>query len=250
VAETVITFYFRQEFIMTQYQQFNQQPGDPKRDARAQAMAEKAYRKAQRPWFKKKRVIVPLALVVIIGIGSVAGGGGEDAPDAAVTPSPAVAANDAGQAAEPAADPVPAEPAQPAEPAAPAFPGAEESDVVGQAGESLTLGDVTVAAAALTPGDATLGPTLCTAVTVTNGADETIDFNALDWKLQAPSGTILNTGFIGSSTMITAGQIAPGGTTSGDVCFDAEGAGAGQFVVLYEPIFSFFSDRAAWVNNR
>ncbi|WP_035930571.1 hypothetical protein, partial [Kocuria rosea] len=71
-----------------------------------------------------------------------------------------------------------------------------------------------------------------------------------DWKLQAPSGTILNTGFAGSDNQLSGGQIAPGGTTSGDVCFDAETTESGQYVVLYEPIFSFFSDRGAWINSR
>jgi hypothetical protein len=49
--------------------------------------------------------------------------------------------------------------------------------------------------------------------------------------------------------MLSSGEIAPGGKTSGDVCFDNKNAEAGKFVVLYEPVFSFFSDRAAWTNS-
>lgn len=49
------------------------------RDAKAQAKADKAYRKASRPWFKKKRVIVPLALLLVIIMSQLAGGGGDKA---------------------------------------------------------------------------------------------------------------------------------------------------------------------------
>ena len=42
---------------------------------RADAKAEKAYTKATRPWYKKKRFIIPIALVVLIVIGSAIGGG-------------------------------------------------------------------------------------------------------------------------------------------------------------------------------
>ena len=40
-----------------------------------------------------------------------------------------------------------------------------------------------------------------------------------------------------------------GGSTSGDVCFDTDLAGGGQFVVLYKPLFSSSQKREAWVNN-
>ena len=39
------------------------------RDAKAEAKAAKAYAKAQRPWFKKKRFVIPLAFVAIAIIG-------------------------------------------------------------------------------------------------------------------------------------------------------------------------------------
>ncbi|NKX56937.1 DUF4352 domain-containing protein, partial [Arthrobacter mobilis] len=217
--------------------------GNPARDAKAQAKADKAYKKASRPWFKKKRFILPLALVAIIAIASVAGGGGGSDQDTAANNSstenqaPAAAQNEAAE--KPAEEPK----------AKAAFPGAKDSDVVGEAGDKLKLGEITVTSAPITEGDATLGATLCTAVTVANGSDETIDFNAMDWKLQSPGGTIANTSFSGSDNMISAGQIAPGGSTKGDVCFDAKDAEEGQYVVLYEPVFSFFSDRGAWINK-
>ena len=203
------------------------QPRDP-RDARAQAKADKAYAKARRPWYKKKRFILPLALIVLIVIiiaATTAGGGGNNTADTDSTADPTAS-----------------------ESSPPAFPGAQESDVVGQAGEPLILGDVTVTSTALTAGDPTLGPTVCTTATIQNGSDETISFNAFDWKLQAPSGTISNTGLTGSPNLLSSGQVAPGGTATGDVCFDNDAAESGEYIVLYEPVFSFFSDRGAWIN--
>ena len=47
---------------------------------RADAKAEKAYAKASRPWYKKKRFIIPIALVVLIGIVAAVGGETETGP--------------------------------------------------------------------------------------------------------------------------------------------------------------------------
>lgn len=48
------------------------------RDAKAQAKGAKAYAKAQRPWYKKKRFIIPIGILVLAIGGAAAGGGGED----------------------------------------------------------------------------------------------------------------------------------------------------------------------------
>lgn len=93
----------------------NQTIPDAKRDGKAQAAAEKAYRKASRPWFKKKRFILPLVLLVIVIITSISNGGKKDS-SAVVSPS-----TDA-SAAAPAAAQAPAAPAQAAAPAKAAAP--------------------------------------------------------------------------------------------------------------------------------
>lgn len=51
---------------------------DASREAAAEAKASKARAKAMRPWFKKKRFVLPLALLLIVIIGVVAGGGSDD----------------------------------------------------------------------------------------------------------------------------------------------------------------------------
>jgi hypothetical protein len=44
----------------------SQPPFADPRTAKAAAAAEKAYRKAQRPWFKKKRFVLPIAFLVLL----------------------------------------------------------------------------------------------------------------------------------------------------------------------------------------
>lgn len=58
------------------------EPLNPK----AQARADKAYQKAIRPWYKKKRFILPLLILVLIVLGS-ALGGGDDADTGAARKS-------------------------------------------------------------------------------------------------------------------------------------------------------------------
>lgn len=215
---------------------------DVKVNAKAQAAADKAYRKASRPWFKKKRYILPLILLVIIVITTAANSGNKSSSatgpigssPASTQPSPAQAS--------------PAQ-ASPAEAAPPAFPGAKSSDVVGKGGSALKIGDATVTSTPLVNGDAALGPTLCTSVSLQNASKDTLSFNIFDWKLQSPTGTILTSGLSGSDNMLSTGEIAPGGTAKGDVCFDNKQTAPGQYVVLYQPTFSFFSNRAAWLNS-
>lgn len=204
---------------------------ETKGSAKAQAAADKAYRKASRPWFKKKRFILPLILVAIILITNIANAGKKDTT-AASTPGTSTASTQA----------------SPAQAAAPAFPGAQDTDVVGKAGDALKIGDATVTSTPIANGDATLGATLCTTVSLQNSSKDTLNFSSFDWKLQSPSGTILNSGFSGSKNILTTGGIAPGGTAKGDVCFDNKQPAPGQYVVLYQPTFKFFSNRAAWIN--
>lgn len=56
------------------------------KEANAEAKAAKAKAKAMRPWFKKKRIILPLALVLVVGI-SMANGGGSDSGSTSSTGS-------------------------------------------------------------------------------------------------------------------------------------------------------------------
>ena len=54
---------------------------DEYRNAKADAKAEKARAKAMRPWFKKKRFMIPLVIVVLGIAASAAGSGGGNSSD-------------------------------------------------------------------------------------------------------------------------------------------------------------------------
>jgi hypothetical protein len=95
------------------------QPPSP-RDAKADAKAAKAYSKAMRPWYKKKRWILSLGLILLIGVASV-GSSSEDGT------SPPTA--DAPKATPQSDEPTPQsdEPAPPAEPTEPEMTSGQEN---------------------------------------------------------------------------------------------------------------------------
>lgn len=80
-----------------------QQPGQPMTHAQAKAQARgaAAHAKAMRPWFKKKRFILPLALVALFIIVGIAGAGGNNAAPVAGAP----ASSQSEETAAPADDP-------------------------------------------------------------------------------------------------------------------------------------------------
>lgn len=129
------------------------------------------------------------------------------------------------------------------------YNGIQKGDVAVNAGESITAKGVTITSSALASGNDVLGPTACTGVTIQNNSGKELDFNIMEFELLSPSGAIVNTGFAGSDNMLQSGKLIDGGSTSGDVCFDTDLAGGGQFVVLYKPLFSSSQKREAWVNN-
>ncbi len=206
-----------------------------------------------RSWFARHKILTGVGAVAVLAIVvSALGGGGDDGAATASQPgAEAVATHQpTGSADDAPADDAPADDA-PAEAAAPGltFPGMEGSDVVATGGETVTDKDVTVTATTLVPGDATFGPTLCSTVTLVNGASSSLDVNALDFTLQDPNGAISNVGLLGSENHLSASTIISGGTVSGDVCFDADASGGGQYVLLYEPVLQLLTHRVAWVNQ-
>ena len=209
----------------------------------------------QRWWFIALAVF--LALVVI---GSVAGGGNKrvaarasatpggnesaatqenQAPAQQAAPAPTIDSGGSGGGAAGSGDPT----------STTTYNGIQKGDVAVNAGESVTAKGVTITSSALVSGNDVLGPTACTGVTIQNNSGKELDFNIMEFELLSPSGAIVNTGFAGSDNMLQSGKLIDGGSTSGDVCFDTDLAGGGQFVVLYKPLFSSSQKREAWVNN-
>lgn len=126
---------------------------DERRAAKGEAAAAKARARAQRPWFKKKRVVLPLALVVLILVFAVVGSGGDDATEPAGTDRAVVDAQDP-EAASQANDEVPAEPAE--EPPVDSAPVDEPASAAG-IGQPASDGAFTFTVASLECGQASVG---------------------------------------------------------------------------------------------
>lgn len=137
-----------------------------------------------------------------------------------------------------------------AAPAGPTFQGQTDKDITAEPGQTITVDEVAITSGPLAEGDTMFGPTLCTNVTIVNNGDDSQSFNPFDYKLQDPAGASRDTTLGGSDTLLNSGELAPGGTVTGDVCFDNATGAAGQYALIYAPSFSFSDERAVWVNNR
>jgi hypothetical protein len=126
---------------------------------------------------------------------------------------------------------------------------AEEDDLTGNAGETITMGEVQITSSPLVTGTSGYTDTLCTTATIVNNGDEAVSFNPLYWKLQDPQGAARSATLTPSETQMSSGELAPGGTVTGDVCFEDTTQAAGQYSVIYDPI-DLSDDQAVWLNNR
>lgn len=91
---------------------------------------------------------------------------------------------------------------------------------------------------------------LCSQITLVNASDETEDYNGLSFSLHDPAGGIQEYGTIAmdGGEPLSAGSAAPGGTVTGQECW--ENRGAGQYVLFYQPhAFTGEGGRVAYVNT-
>src|SRR5699024_10730227 len=63
-----------------------------------------------------------------------------------------------------------------------AFPGQTEDDVVGDAGEKLSIRGLNITASEVTPRNDAFGERLCSKVSIENDGDTAVDYNTYDWK--------------------------------------------------------------------
>jgi len=131
----------------------------------------------------------------------------------------------------------------------PAYPGGQSGDVVATGDGTVTLDGLSVTSTKLRRGDSTFRKTLCTTVTYANGADRTASFGIYDFQLQDPKGAIVNPTYFGGGDGLGSGELAPGGSVSGDVCFEDKAATKGRYIVLYDPSV-WSSDRGSFLNDR
>jgi hypothetical protein len=124
----------------------------------------------------------------------------------------------------------------------PSYPGMLVQDHAASGpGEPLVMSGQTLIAGNLVRVASILGPTLCSPVTSTNHSATTVDVGAQLWTLQQPNGVVETFAITGS---LHGGQLAPGGTASGTVCF-ADTGQSGTFVLLWQPPFQI--GRGVWL---
>jgi hypothetical protein len=206
---------------------YNPQQGPYPQQSAASPIPQQRTPRPPAPKKRRKWPFVVGGLVVLLVIIMVASGGKGSDPTTGTASGAA--------AAQPAA-------------AVPNFPGAHDGDVAGKGGDTLTSDNMAITATPLKAGSSVLGKTLCTSVTIVNNGKDQDSYNALDWKLQDPAGAAVSTGFVGSDNALNSGDLAPGGTASGDVCFDNKSPKKGQYVLLYQGNV-FINDRLAWLNQ-
>lgn len=131
------------------------------------------------------------------------------------------------------------------------FRGKNDKDTAASAGDTITQKDISITTTPLQVRQSDyMSPQLCTTITVKNDSDKQHSFNMFDWKMQDANGAAKNgmPPFDNVGSGFDSGELAPGGQTSGDLCFDGDPSAApGEYVVLYQGNM-FLSDRLAWVN--
>lgn len=209
---------------------------DERKAANADAKAAKAKAKSLRPWFKKKRFVLPIALVAIIVVSNLATGSqGDD--KAATDTTPATTSADASEA------PVAAEPEKKED----ALPGIGAAAVDGKF--TFTVNGVTCGLA--TVGDTTYGGGATAqgqyckiAVTITNTGDKAQTLFGDNQKLVDAAGREFSpdtTAMIYDAPAEGNGwmsEINPGNTLTANVIFDVPADATLEHIELHDSMFS------------
>ena len=199
------------------------------RDGRAEGKAEKARLKAMRPWWKKKRYAIPLALIALIAIAA-ALGGGEEAQDAAEETVQREQAEDTPNEATPGR----------------ADRQREDQEVA--LGQSVNVsgykGTVHSAGFQAAFNDFEDKGYVVADVTVVNTDDRAQPYTLFDWKIQTPNGQVIDPTFTTLDGLLDSGDLVKDGTVSGKVVFEV-GQTKGDFFIIYKPD-AFDAARGLW----
>lgn len=140
-------------------------------------------------------------------------------------------------------------------PVAPAgYPGAQAGDQPATANGSATIQGVAVTAGTWTRMSVTGGqPALCLDASLVNRTGSTISYSLQDWSLQSPTGDVhppmeilYDTGTQANPPpALLFGQLIPGGSTSGRLCFP-DPRTAGTYVAAFHPEIPG-AGRAIWL---
>jgi hypothetical protein len=77
---------------------------------------------------------------------------------------------------------------------------------------------------------------VCSKITYRNTGTSEQSFNMFDWKIQDPAG-VQSPATMAQKSGLQSGQLAPGGTVTGDVCATGPGA-KGDYLIINEPVLT------------
>ena len=197
----------------------------------------------KKPWYKKKRFIIPIAIfAVLVIIGAISGGEEKDsASSSSSTSNTGTSNNNAGGDAATADNG-----GEEAPEAAPAE--GSDSDTVA-IGETANTGQADITISNMRAESDVLGSYICADVNFVNTDDEAVNVNPLaDLKLTDPSNVSINPTFAGPSSNMDSVEVGAGGNRAYTACFDSDGA-PGEYKITYELMFSFQSKEKTWVGN-
>lgn len=197
----------------------------------------KALAKARRPWYLKKRFWL-LGVVGVFVIGGIASSGGsKDDESSAAQPGSVTQDTNTETGSN-----------------AKLFPGrvdSQRADKERNIGQSVELSGytatVTAAGYQASVSDFEKDGYVVTDVTILNRDDRAQSYNTFDWKLQTPSGQVLDPTFT-TVDQLGSGDLVKGGSVGGKVVFEV-GAEKGDFYIIYKPD-AFDSDRGIWKVTR
>jgi len=127
------------------------------------------------------------------------------------------------------------------------YPGQLDTDNVADGARTTDFDNVRTTATNLVATKTSFSSGLCSTVTHVNNDKDALSFNIFEWKLQDPNGVARNIGIFGDNDL-GSGELAPGGTVTGNVCFDGD-AVPGQYVLIYEPLGCFTCGRGIWLET-
>lgn len=109
-----------------------------------------------------------------------------------------------------------------------------------------TTGGLEIVAGPLERADGPSGPQTCSTVTYRNGGDRVASYSSLDWDLEEPGGDTLASTVAVRSDLLGVGDLAPGATASGAVCFPGYEPGRHRLV---QESFGVNQPRLVWVGE-
>lgn len=185
-----------------------------------------------RPWYRKKRFLLPAAAIVLLVLIAAVSGGGNDGAETSRT---------GGQAAT--ADRTAANTDTRNVALYPDRPDRHAEDHEARVGEPVRLAGytATVTGAELAT-DAFGDRVLVVHVTVENRDERAQPYNVFDWRIQDAAGRVLDPTVSTRDDDLGSGDLVSGGRVSGTVAFDV---GPGTYYVIYKPKL-FDAARGVW----